>query len=176
MNDYTGCQDNITILGIDPGTAIVGYAVVKCNPFSNIEESPEIIDYGIIKTAKDTRPRRLRIIHQSVLSLMEQYTPNVLAVERVFFQKNIRTAMFVGEAQGVIMLAAAQSEMDVFEYTPLQVKEALTGHGRASKEEVQFMIKTLLSLERPPRPDDVADAIAIAFCHISNIKLGFAAK
>lgn len=165
-------NDTITIIGIDPGTAIVGYALLSCQFNNNEEITPEILEFGCIRTPKDTRARRLRLIHQAVSSLLTRYTPNVLAVERIFFQKNIRTAMSVGEAQGVIMLAAAQSEMEVVEYTPLQVKEALTGHGRATKDEVQFMIQSIFSLDKPPRPDDAADALAIALCHISYLKLG----
>lgn len=158
-------------MGIDPGTAIIGFAIIKFHPLA-AHESPEVIDWGCIKTKKESRPNRLCFIHKSVSSLVKQYLPDVLAVERVFFHKNIKTALAVGEAQGVIMLAGAQSNMQVVEYTPLEVKESLTGDGRSSKKDVQFMLQAIFSMDSPPTPDDAADALAIALCHISNVRLG----
>lgn len=155
---------NSRILGIDPGFATTGYAVLEKK---NNSLTP--LDAGIIATPKtDTKLKRLETIYDDCLSLIKTYRPSVCAVEELFFAKNARTAFMVGQARGVILLACAQSKLPVYEYTPLQVKMAVTGYGNATKKQVQYMVQTLLKLQTAPKPDDVADAIAIAICHANR--------
>lgn len=146
------------ILGIDPGVAIVGYATLLLNG-----REMSVIDYGCIKTSqkKDFYQRILQI-YKEMNSLIKKYQPDQVAVESVFFAKNAKTAMKVSESRGVMILAAAEKGIKIKEFTPLQVKQALTGYGRAPKEQIQKMVKSILRLEKVPRPDDVADALAIA--------------
>lgn len=146
------------ILGIDPGVAIVGYAFVffKDNKLS-------VIDCGCIKTSKkENFSQRLLQIYHELEILIKKNRPDQVAVESVYFAKNTKTAMKVSEARGVAILAAAENRVKVLEFTPLQVKQALTGYGRASKSQIQEMVKIVLSLKKIPKPDDVADALAIA--------------
>lgn len=155
------------ILGIDPGTAITGYGIIKVegNKF-------KALTYGSIKTKKsEGLPIRLRIIYQEVKQLIATYNPEEIAVEDLFFNKNTRTALAVGHARGVVLLAGANSMLNVNEYTPLQVKQAVVGYGRAEKTQVQQMVKSILGLEKIPKPDDVADALAVAICHAHSFKL-----
>ncbi|RJX27965.1 MAG: crossover junction endodeoxyribonuclease RuvC [Dethiobacter sp.] len=152
------------VLGIDPGLAAVGYGLVEKNGgiFGGI-------DYGYISTpANMDLSQRLHTIFQNVKMLISRFSPDVLAMEKLFFCKNIRTAMQVGEARGAIFTAAAEKELPVFEYTPLQVKQAVAGYGRAGKKQVQQMVCLLLKLPGPPRPDDAADALAVALCHLQS--------
>lgn len=155
------------ILGIDPGTAITGYGVVelKGNKFN-------VIDYGSIQTKK-TLPlsKRLQLLYDGVQELIDRYQPQHLAVEELFFNKNTKTALSVGHARGVILLAGANNNLVVAEYTPLQVKQAVVGYGRAEKKQVQEMVRILLNLGKAPKPDDVADALAIAICHGHSYRL-----
>lgn len=149
------------ILGIDPGLAIVGYSLVekKGNRFS-------VCDYGVIRTpAEATNYQRLMTIFEELSNLIAIYQPDEMAVEELFFNKNVKTAIEVGQARGVILLTGAQAGLRVAEYTPLQVKQAVVGYGRASKEQVQQMVKALLNLSSLPKPDDAADALAVAICH-----------
>ncbi len=149
------------VLGIDPGSAITGYGLVK-----EAGNSLRAVDYGCIRTApSEPLEERLHKIYREVCELIEKYKPDQFAVEELFFNKNVRTALTVGQARGVILLAGAQSGLQVHEYTPLQVKQAVVGYGRAEKAQIQFMVKTMLSLPTIPKPDDVADALAIAICH-----------
>ncbi len=154
------------VMGIDPGVAITGYGVV--------EESGNDNNYlysGCIRTAKEELPAvRLETIHNYVFELISLYKPQALAIEKIFFSKNVRTAFQVGEARGVIILAAARCKLDLYEYTPLQVKQAVAGYGKAEKSQVQYMVKMLLKLERVPSVDDEADALAVALCHLQNRK------
>ena len=149
------------IMGVDPGTAITGYGLVKYtgNRFM-------MVDSGCIRTASG-KPlaERLHVIYKELQDLIRRHRPVNFAIEELFFNKNARTALAVGHARGVAMLAAAGSHVPVFEYTPLQVKQAVTGFGRADKAQVQFMIKAILALPAVPTPDDVADALALAVCH-----------
>ena len=155
-------------LGIDPGTAICGYGVV------NLEGSRlKALDYGAIETSpKLSSAERLVIIHHEIDVLIKKYKPDVMGVEMLFFNKNVRTAMAVGQARGVILLAAAQNAVKLVEFTPLQVKQAVVGYGKATKEQVIYMTERLLFLPSKPHPDDVADALAVAICttHCSNIR------
>lgn len=154
------------ILGIDPGIAIVGYSIVQCkgNNF-------KAIDYGCIKTTADTLlPNRLKIVYDELTEIIKKHKPDELAIEELFFNRNAKSAMKVGQARGVEILAAVNQGLNVYEYTPLQIKQAVTGYGRADKNQVQEMVKMLLNLREKPKPDDVADALAVAICHGSSIK------
>ncbi|HHU91971.1 MAG TPA: crossover junction endodeoxyribonuclease RuvC [Halanaerobiaceae bacterium] len=149
------------ILGIDPGLAIVGYSLIekKGNKY-------RVCDYGVIKTsAGETNSQRLLNIYQELTDLINTYQPEEMAVEELFFNKNAKTAIEVGQARGVILLAGAQAGIKVAEYTPLQVKQSVVGYGRATKDQVQQMVKALLNLSSLPKPDDAADALAVAICH-----------
>jgi crossover junction endodeoxyribonuclease RuvC len=155
------------IIGIDPGTARVGLGVIEKKG-----SAIRAVHSGLIETSKDLPPvRRLRIIHDAVSAAITEYGAQVMAVEKLFFNKNVTTAMSVSEARGVILLSAEFNGIDIHEYTPLQVKQALTGYGRAEKKQVQDMIKLVLGLKQVPQPDDVADALAIAVCCASSIKM-----
>ena len=149
------------VLGIDPGSAITGFGLVK-----EAGNNLRAVDYGCIRTApSEPLEARLQKIYLEVCQLIEKYKPDHFAVEELFFNKNVRTALTVGQARGVILLAGAQCGLMVHEYTPLQVKQAVVGYGRAEKAQIQFMVKTMLSLPAIPKPDDVADALAVAICH-----------
>lgn len=153
-------------LGIDPGTAKVGYGVI-CEDDQKIT----LVDYGCITTSKDSnKEERLKKIHSQLTKLIEKFNPRSIAVEQLFFCSNAKTALSVGEARGVVLLACAQAGIPLSEYTPLQVKQALTGYGRAEKSQIQHMVKNLLKLKDIPKPDDAADALAIAICHVHSQK------
>ncbi|MFA5022294.1 MAG: crossover junction endodeoxyribonuclease RuvC [Patescibacteria group bacterium] len=158
-------QGQKIILGIDPGLADAGFGVIKKE-----NNRLQVIDYGNIKTkAKVPDETRLTEIDQALTKLIKKYQPDVLGVEKLFFCKNIKTAMAVGQARGVIMLAGGKHGLKVLEYTPLQVKQALTGYGKADKKQIQQMVKIILGLKQIPKPDDAADALAIAICCANSI-------
>ncbi len=149
------------IVGIDPGIARVGWGLIEGE-----RQRYALIRYGCIETDKTKLAyHRLQEIYQEVLGLLRTERPDQVVVEQLFFARNVTTAIGVGQARGVILLAAAQENLPVFEYTPLQVKQAVTGHGRAEKAQIQSMIKILLKLSATPKPDDAADALAIALTH-----------
>ena len=149
------------ILGMDPGLATMGFGVISAD-----RGRYTVLDYGIVSTPKeDTLPVRLGKLEQGVSTLINTYKPDQVAVEELFFSKNVSTGIAVAEARGVILLVAKQFHLEVFEYTPLQVKQAVVGYGRAEKKQVIMMTTTLLGLPKPPKPDDAADALAIAICH-----------
>jgi crossover junction endodeoxyribonuclease RuvC len=155
------------VLGIDPGTAITGYGLVKGE-----DDSLTLVDYGAITTSSDQPlPERLQRIYRELTALIEDRQPTAVAVEELFFSKNVRTALSVGQARGVALLASANAGLPIHEYTPLQVKQAIAGYGRATKDQVQQMVRMLLALDSVPQPDDAADAIAVAICHIHSAKL-----
>lgn len=155
------------ILGIDPGMAILGYGVVE-----QIGNSLKVIDYGVVNTPSDMKTsQRLTVLFEAVGQLIERYRPEAAAVEELFFNKNAKTALSIGHARGVAILAAALKGIDVYEYTPLQVKQAVAGYGRASKQQVQQMVRMLLGLKEIPKPDDAADALAVSICHLHSIAL-----
>jgi len=155
------------VLGIDPGTAITGYGLVMGEG-----DDLTLLAYGAITTSSDRPlPERLQHIYQELRALIEGQQPTVVAVEELFFSKNVRTALSVGQARGVALLAAAKAGLPIHEYTPLQVKQAIVGYGRATKDQVQQMVRMLLGLDSVPQPDDAADAIAVAICHIHSAKL-----
>ena len=149
------------ILGIDPGYAILGYGIIEMrgNRF-------KVIDYGAVTTeAGMEMPDRLKVLYNSLMELIGRFEPEVASVEELFFNTNAKTAILVGQARGVALLACSKSGLDIAEYTPLQIKQALVGNGRAEKKQVQFMVKTILNLKEAPKPDETADALAAAICH-----------
>jgi crossover junction endodeoxyribonuclease RuvC len=154
----------LIIMGVDPGVAITGYAFVE-------EEGGQFtrLASGCILTGKES-PTSLRLaqIYEQVLALAAAYRPEAMALEKIFFHKNTRTALQVGEARGTVILAAAKSGLELFEYTPLQVKQAVAGYGKSEKAQVQKMVQLLLHLEKMPAVDDEADALAIALCHLQH--------
>lgn len=148
------------VLGIDPGYAIIGYGVLDTN------KPNMLLDYGAITTPKeDSMPIRLDNIDKSLKYLFDKFKPDVVAIEELFYFKNQKTVIQVAQARGVILLACQKYCGNIFEYTPLQIKQALTGQGRAEKAQVQFMVKAILGLNSIPKPDDAADALAVAICH-----------
>lgn len=151
-------------IGIDPGTAICGYGVVEA-----VGSRLKAISYGAIRTSPLlSAADRLQIIHHELDLLFKKYQPDTVGVEQLFFNKNVTTAMAVGQARGVILLAVAQNNISLAEFTPLQVKQSVVGYGKATKEQVIYMTQRLLSLVEKPKPDDVADALAIAICSIHS--------
>jgi crossover junction endodeoxyribonuclease RuvC len=149
------------ILGIDPGTAICGWGLVEKNgsKFSMVE-------YGVIETDKVLpHSDRLYIIYKELSAIIKKTQPEAIAVEELFFFKNVKTVIAVAEARGVVTVAARENQIPFFEYTPLQIKQALVGYGRADKNQVQQMVKIILNLKEIPKPDDAADALAVAVCH-----------
>ena len=156
----------MTIIGIDPGIAIVGYGVIR-----HEKGRFRTLGYGAVKTPANTEvASRLEIIYDAMAKLIETFSPDDIAVEELFFNTNQKTLIPVSEARGVILLAARQRGLNIGEYTPLQVKLAVVGYGRAEKQQVQAMVKTILGLESVPKPDDTADALAIAICHANQIR------
>lgn len=155
------------VIGIDPGTASTGYGVVRRAGARTVA-----LDGGVIETRAGTDPgRRLADIHGRVGALLAEHRPEALAIEELFFGANVRTAFAVGEARGVVLLAAAQHGIPCRGYTPQQVKSAVCGSGRADKGQVQRMVQRLLALAEPPRPDHAADALAVAICHANAAPL-----
>lgn len=148
------------VLGIDPGTAICGYGLVEAEG-SRLRP----IHYGAVLTDKTlSDQQRLAIIYDGLTEIVKEYKPEAMAVEQLFFNKNVTTAITVGQARGVILLVAAHQNLKLVEFTPLQVKQAVTGYGRCDKEQVTFMVQKLLNIKEKPRPDDVSDALAVAIC------------
>ncbi len=153
------------ILGIDPGIAIVGYGVIEYDGFHM-----KLIDYGAVYTpAKMKLPERLDILFEGIVKLMERFQPDEVAFEELFFHNNAKTAIDVAQARGVCLMAAYRINRRLYEYTPLQVKQAVTGYGRAEKRQIQQMVKVSLNLQDIPKPDDAADAVAVAICHAQTI-------
>jgi crossover junction endodeoxyribonuclease RuvC len=151
------------VMGFDPGTARLGYGVIDSQP------EPEAIDFGVIATeATVTMEMRLLAIHETVGALIDRFQPSAIAVELLFFARNVTTAMTVGQARGVILLSAAQRGIAVAEYAPSQVKQAVVGYGKADKRQMQEMVRIILGLESVPQPDDAADALAVAICHVQS--------
>lgn len=159
------------IIGIDPGTATTGFGVIKKT------NKIKVIDYGCIITSPDSSPGdRLKIINNELNKLIKKHQPKIMAVESLYFFKNLKTAMPVSQAKGVILLTAAKKKIPVYEFTPLQVKMTVVGYGRAEKKQVQEMVKVLLNLEKKPkdknkRKDDATDALGIALCYILKSKM-----
>lgn len=160
---------SMIIVGFDPGLATLGYGVIKTHP----RQKTEMVDYGIVSTPKDENLAvRLAMLEKGVKQIIDTYKPDEIAIEELFFAKNVKTGIAVAHARGVILLTAIKECGKIFEYTPLQIKQALTGYGRAEKIQIQQMVKTMLGLKGIPRPDDAADALAVALCHSHTNKLG----
>ena len=152
------------ILGIDPGYALMGYGVVE-QQGSHFQ----VVDYGSISTEAGTpMPERLKFLYSSLMDIIADTNPDAAALEELFYNTNAKTVINVGQARGVAVLACVNSGLQIAEYTPLQIKQALVGYGRAEKKQVQEMVRVILSLEKIPRPDHAADALAAAICHINN--------
>ena len=155
---YTGFM---RIIGIDPGTAETGFGIISCS-----RKEIKLVDHGKIKTSNDKEPpERLNLIYQEILSLLQKHKPQVLAIESLFFFANAKSISAVGQAIGVIKLAAARKKIKVYEYPPLRVKMVLTGNGRAEKRQIQSKVRKILKLRKLPRPTHAADALAVAICH-----------
>ncbi|MCK4554415.1 crossover junction endodeoxyribonuclease RuvC [Candidatus Parcubacteria bacterium] len=153
------------ILGIDPGIADTGYGIIQNGKSGNLS----CLYYGSIKTkAKTEMAGRLEIINKELGRIIKKYKPNLMAVEQLFFCKNVKTALVVGQARGVIIFTAKQNKIPIVEFTPLQVKQAVAAYGQASKSQVQKMVKLILNLKELPKPDDAADALAIAICAVNS--------
>ncbi len=150
----------MVILGIDPGFAIIGYGVIEK------DRDIKVVDYGVITTPKDDNiTKRLETSYNAMVALIDKFKPDAIAIEELFYFKNQTTIINVAQARGIIVLACAQSKIPIYEYTPLQVKQAITGNGRAEKKQIQFMVTNILGLAKVPKPDDAADALAIAITH-----------
>ena len=155
------------VIGIDPGTATTGFGVIEIDK----ENEYSCLGYGTIKTIPEWEPqKRLKKISDDFTLLIDKYNPKVLAIESLYFFKNLKTAVPVSQARGVILMAAAQKNIPVYEFTPLQAKMATVGYGRADKKQVQEMVKIILRLEKVPKPDDASDALAIAVCYAVSKK------
>ncbi len=153
------------ILGIDPGTGIVGFGCIDADG-----KVLNLVDAGVIRTpAHQAAELRLRTIHDEISRLIKEYKPEWVSIEKLFFARNVTTAMSVSQSRGVLLLAASQAELKIAEYTPLQIKMALTGYGRADKKQIQEMVRILLKLKQIPKPDDAADALAAAITHAQFI-------
>lgn len=149
------------ILGIDPGTGILGFGVIDAE-----KGKAKLVDGGVIKTpVKEDDAVRLETIFDELTSIIKDTKPDAMSVEKLFFAQNVTTAMTVAQARGVVLLAGKQAKLEIFEYTPLQIKQALTGYGRAEKKQIQEMVRVILQLKEIPKPDDCADALAAAITH-----------
>lgn len=152
-------------LGIDPGTATTGYGLVRIEP----DGSLVAVKYGVLLTPKEsTASARLVMLYNQLRDVLNEFNPELAAVEKLFFARNVTTALAVGQARGVVMLAIEQAGIEVFEYTPKEVKNAVAGYGGADKRQVQEMVRALLQLDSIPKPDDAADALAIAITHLNT--------
>jgi len=160
-------KDENLVLGIDPGTAITGYGLVWGEG-----DDLRLVDYGAITTPSDkSLPQRLREIYRQLTALVQERQPAAAAVEKLFFSRNVRTALSVGQARGVALLAMANAELEIHEYTPLEVKQLVVGDAATTENQVQEVVKMLLGLDSVPQPDDAADAIAVAICHIHSARM-----
>ena len=156
------------VIGIDPGTAATGYGLVR----ENQDDSLQAVDHGVILTPADMpMAQRLALLYGKLNEILVLHHPDSSAVEKLFFQRNVKTAITVGQGRGVVLLALAQADVPVAEYTPLEVKQAVAGYGGADKRQVQEMVRVLLDLEEIPKPDDAADALAVAICHLHSAKM-----
>lgn len=156
------------ILGIDPGTGILGFGVIEIDS----KNKAHLVDAGVIRTpAKQADSERLLTIFDELTDIIKQHRPDTMSVEKLFFAQNVTTAMSVSQARGVVLLCGIQHGLELFEYTPLQIKQAVTGYGKADKKQVQEMVRVILGLSEVPKPDDCADALAAAICHSTQRRL-----
>jgi len=157
----------VLVLGVDPGTAITGYGLVR-----EEDGGLTLVDYGVITTPADQPlPERLQTIYRGLADVARKHQPQQAAVEELFFSRNVRTALSVGHARGVALLALVDAGLAIHEYKPLEIKQAITGYGGAGKQQVQEMVRLLLNLDHVPQPDDAADAVAVAVCHIHSARM-----
>jgi crossover junction endodeoxyribonuclease RuvC len=157
----------VLVLGIDPGTAITGFGLVRED-----DRGLALVEYGAITTPSgEPLPERLQVIYRGLAEVIGRHQPEAAAVEELFFSRNVRTALSVGHARGVVLLALADAGLPIHEYKPLEVKRAITGYGGADKHQVQEMVRLLLHLDEAPQPDDAADAVAVAVCHIHSARM-----
>ncbi len=155
------------VLGIDPGTATTGYGLVR----ETDQGALEVVEYGVILTPAGMEPeKRLVLLYDRVTEILLLHRPVLGAVEKLFFRRNVTTAISVGQARGVALLAMAQNHLQVAEYTPMEVKQAVTGYGGADKHQVQVMVQAILQLDVLPKPDDAADALAVGICHLHSYR------
>jgi len=153
-------RERIT-LGVDPGTALLGYGVLVG------DAPPRLLDFGVLATSpKQRMATRLLQLYDGLTRIIRDYTPDVVVIEELFFARNVTTALAVGQARGVVLLSAAQAGVTVVEYKPAEVKQAVAGYGKADKPQMQEMVRLLLDLDEVPQPDDAADALAVALCHV----------
>ena len=158
------------ILGIDPGTATTGYGIIDVKN----KHQPKLVDYGVIATKKSLKDsQRLKILGEDIESLLTKYRPVAVGIEKLFFTTNQKTAMSVSQARGVALFVCEKLNLSIFEFTPLQVKSFICGYGKADKKQVQFMVQKTFKMKRAPKPDDAADALAVALCaaHYKNMKI-----
>lgn len=154
------------IIGIDPGTGILGFGVIEAS-----NGKAEMVDAGVIRTpVKEDDAKRLEIIYDELTDIIASTKPEIMVVEKLFFAQNVTTAMTVAQARGIVLLAGRQAGLEIYEYTPLQIKQALTGYGRAEKKQIQEMVKVILKLKVVPKPDDCADALAAAITHSMTMR------
>jgi crossover junction endodeoxyribonuclease RuvC len=160
-------KEVLVIMGVDPGSSVTGYGLVKTGPGNEIS----LLDYGIIKTDPGSQQEeKLKKIHEGLVKVIRKASPDEFAIEEAFYSKNAKTAMVMGQVRGVAILAAAQAKIPVAEYSPREIKQSIVGSGSASKLQVQFMVKNLLGLKEIPEPEDAADALAVALCHAQKIR------
>jgi len=156
------------VIGVDPGTATTGYGLVREDENGNLHA----VSYGVMTTPTSAPlSERLLALHRQLTDILLLHRPDAAAVEKLFFQRNVRTALAVGQGRGVVLLALAEAGLEVAEYTPLEIKQAVAGYGGAGKEQVQQMVRVLLDLPEIPRPDDAADALAVAICHLHSSRV-----
>jgi crossover junction endodeoxyribonuclease RuvC len=154
------------ILGIDPGTGILGFGVIEVQG-----RTPLLVDAGVIRTpVKEDDAVRLQTIYEELTDIITNSRPTIMSVEKLFFARNVTTAMTVAQARGVVLLCGKQAGMDIFEYTPMQIKQSITGYGKADKKQMQEMVRVLLKMQEVPKPDDCADALAAALTHASTMR------
>jgi crossover junction endodeoxyribonuclease RuvC len=166
MNNPTQGGKGLTILGVDPGSRATGYGLIKSTEQKNI-----LIDYGVIRTdSKKPLPEKLKQIFEGLSEIMAKKRPNELAIEETFYSKNAKSALVMGQARGVAILAAACAKIPIWEYSPKEVKCSIVGRGNASKLQVQYMVKNLLGLKKLPQSPDAADALAVALCHAQKLR------
>lgn len=155
------------IIGIDPGTGILGFGIIEV-----LKNQPRLVDAGVIRTpVKEDDAVRLQTIFDELNSIIADTAPEQMSVEKLFFARNVTTAMTVAQARGVVLLAGKQAGLDIYEYTPLQIKQTITGYGRAEKKQIQEMVRVILKLPEVPKPDDAADALAAALTHSMTRRL-----
>ena len=154
------------ILGIDPGTGILGFGVIEI-----VRREPVIVDAGVIRTpVKEDDAVRLLTIYEELTEIIAETKPDMMSVEKLFFARNVTTAMTVAQARGVVLLCGMQAQLPIHEYTPMQIKQAITGYGKADKKQMQEMVKVILGLKAIPKPDDAADALAAALTHSMTVR------